>query len=117
MYQAPNIELLVASVRSPENEECEVVAVWATFYLLLETPEHSPVSPATVLADFKTHSFQGPPDCVCLQTLAPEALFLSYWGALAPSAPPFSDLRERFLSARIQGGHSSMGGLTVVLIL
>ena len=59
------------------------VRLWLSgvcFHLLLQTPERWLVSPSAVPTNFQAYCFQGSTDCVCLPTLAPEALFLLLGG-------------------------------------
>lgn len=97
------MEELVASV------EPQLCRVWSCdrsgvlSHLLLQTPEPWLVSPSAVPTGFQAWSSQGSPDCICSQTLAPEALLLLLRGSVLCTSPLSGSYQQESRSLFIHG--------------
>lgn len=79
-------------------------------HLLLQTPEPWLVSPFAVPTGFQARSSQGSPDCICSQTLAPEALLLLLGGSVLCTSPLSGfyqqESKRLFIHGRLDNGAS-----------
>ena len=116
MYWASSLAVLAASERSPGNEGCELVTVWGSFPPALWNTWAQGTDPCCNPCWFLSPLFSGvarlclPPNLSFRRSVA---LLL---GDPTQPTPPLSELQKRPLSTRIQGGYSSMGDLTMVLL-